>query len=408
MTLVLIAGVSVSAFITSILNPAPFYIEGIDVLSARHFGMISYAVFCVQFMLMASVVLGIYGWEMFKWFAPYLIIHLFVGATSIFPPTVLTVVFPISYFIAVSIKRGTFRRTAILTGVYGSIHYSINLVLVYIVSGRITFGYYALPQSQYAGHIADLLIACIIYALLGGVNHGRIFGLVVRWSSRVAFLVPESVTDARIPEVDREAIQRFLHSRGFDRFKRETAKWGFQFLQAAVILGVCAAVGHRVNGLIIMLCVVAYGLIIRRRLHVGPVQCTLIEIFLITAMAVISPSYRYTIYVPVMLGFFIVFILYRVRLYMDEKDVLHDALTEARIKLDTLINKPFRIETASADEIRARCVAHGKNDEYAEFCIMAFRSGLTRKEIAEKLHLSFNTVKEYKRIRKAELEAEPA
>lgn len=68
-------------------------------------------------------------------------------------------------------------------------------------------------------------------------------------------------------------------------------------------------------------------------------------------------------------------------------------------------NVKFDVATSSEREIRDRCLLLGKSDEYADFCVLAFRSGLTRKEIAERLHLSEHTVKKYKRDRKRELEA---
>lgn len=64
----------------------------------------------------------------------------------------------------------------------------------------------------------------------------------------------------------------------------------------------------------------------------------------------------------------------------------------------------FKCKTASAAELRARCLALGKNDEYARFMALVYRSGKTRKEIAGELCISEGTVKKYKHDRTIEME----
>lgn len=66
--------------------------------------------------------------------------------------------------------------------------------------------------------------------------------------------------------------------------------------------------------------------------------------------------------------------------------------------------KKFNCKTATEDEIRKRCIELGKKDDYAYFMILVYRSGKTRKEIAEKFFLSEATVKKYKHDRTLELE----
>lgn len=70
-----------------------------------------------------------------------------------------------------------------------------------------------------------------------------------------------------------------------------------------------------------------------------------------------------------------------------------------------IFNKPkFSCDTATEYQIKEKCRKLGKSKEYVDFCIDAFVVKLTRKEMANKYMLEPNTIKQYKRIRRKELE----
>lgn len=113
------------------------------------------------------------------------------------------------------------------------------------------------------------------------------------------------------------------------------------------------------------------------------------------------PTFKYFRLVTAIAGLSLLYAMYRDSVCTD-KNKIADAEVSI-LKPNKL--KPFQCVTATEDELRARCLALGKNDEYIRFAILAFRSGKTRKEIARELFLTESTVKEYKRRRKRELES---
>lgn len=74
------------------------------------------------------------------------------------------------------------------------------------------------------------------------------------------------------------------------------------------------------------------------------------------------------------------------------------------IKLPIFNKSSFSCDTATEYQIKEKCRKLGKSKEYADFCIDAFVIKLTRKEMASKYMLEPNTIKQYKRIRRKELE----
>jgi len=90
--------------------------------------------------------------------------------------------------------------------------------------------------------------------------------------------------------------------------------------------------------------------------------------------------------------------MYKVATYQDYVQQLQEELT-------LFYSKPaFKCDTATETEMLDRCRELGKSAEYARFCVMAFVEKRRRKDIASAMYLAESTVKEYKRLRRRELE----
>lgn len=79
-------------------------------------------------------------------------------------------------------------------------------------------------------------------------------------------------------------------------------------------------------------------------------------------------------------------------------------IREKLIKLPMFSKPSFCCNTATEKQMAKRCRELGKSKEYTNFCIDAFVIKLSRKEMAQKYILEPNTIKQYKRIRRKELE----
>jgi len=152
-------------------------------------------------------------------------------------------------------------------------------------------------------------------------------------------------------------------------------------------------------------CKWAYDKKTESHLHIGKAQCAIASygIFIIIGLicAGLSVASPYMQNQPMMQ---IILAIAATWAWAAAGDIQY-SYSEAQRELKQFKDKPpFRCETATADEIRARCIERGKTDEYADFLIAVHRSGKTQKEIASEHGIAPATVKEYKRKRTRELE----
>ena len=76
------------------------------------------------------------------------------------------------------------------------------------------------------------------------------------------------------------------------------------------------------------------------------------------------------------------------------------------LKLEKLkqLQLNFNVKLATKEELIKRCKKLGKNQSYIDFCVDAFYNKLLNKELSEKYFITEKTAKEYKRLRKKDLE----
>ena len=67
-------------------------------------------------------------------------------------------------------------------------------------------------------------------------------------------------------------------------------------------------------------------------------------------------------------------------------------------------DKPFCCETATEDEMRARCREKGKGSDYTGYMVDCFIVKLSHKELSAKYNIADRTSVAYKKKRKQELE----
>jgi hypothetical protein len=258
-----------------------------------------------------------------------------------------------------------------------------------IKTGAIALGYNYQPQYVMAIMYIDLIILSLAIYLKGGINSGRMGLLVV---------FPEAVNNASLDSEDLAAIERYKALRGWRKVRASLSLIGFQFLQWGLVLLACAIGSVFLSGLVISAAFIIYGFVIQRRWHSNSlVWCTLSAVAMFFVAASVTPSFKYTEFLPILVALALIYGLYRIAIYAEK---YHSTVS----KLNEYLNKTFTCATASAEELRERCLAIGKSDEDIEFAIDVFRSGKPYKTIADERCVTPQAVKKRKARFRAELE----
>jgi len=160
----------------------------------------------------------------------------------------------------------------------------------------------------------------------------------------------------------------------------------FQLLQWAFIIFVSSLNGRAIEAIILTTSFIVHGFIVKRKWHSDSVAiCTTISaVAFYLASASILP-FQISVLLPVVIGAGMAYGAYQIVQYTNPL-------------------KTFSVSTCTEEEMRERCTRLGKSKEYADFCVAAFVHKTRRKEIALEMGLSENTIKEYKRKRRNELE----
>lgn len=184
--------------------------------------------------------------------------------------------------------------------------------------------------------------------------------------------------------------------------------------QLAVALFICKLGGVLIEGLIASVSMAIFGLYIqprwrfklKRKENESNVRYflkyfagnTLVSAGLFFVIGRTVQHFNYMLSAAVLLGLAATMLFSQLERVLADRSALRDELAALKAK------PPFQCKTATADEIRARCLSLGKPETYAEFLVDAHRSGLRQKEIAVKYGLTTETVKEYKRKRTREVD----
>lgn len=185
-------------------------------------------------------------------------------------------------------------------------------------------------------------------------------------------------------------------------------------VQFAVALVVCKLGGVLIEGLIASVSFAIFGLFIRPRWHLRLRQkeseskkrhyfknfliCTFASAGLFLVIGRTVPAFNYVLSASVLLGF-------AAAVFFNRLEYAHDEITVLREENNAFKSaSPFKCKTATAEEIRERCLSLGKDDRYADFLVAVHRSGRRQKDIAEEFGITPETVKEYKRKRTREVD----
>lgn len=274
-----------------------------------------------------------------------------------------------------------------------------QFITIVTKTGDFTLGYNALSQYQWFMWSIDMNIFITILFAWGGVKN-ELVGEILKRFSRKHVLRSETIGVAHSDNEDREAVAAFVSLVGFQRIFAVATMISIQIVQWGIMMAICAIGNVLAEGILISLSFAVHGFIIKRRWHSkSGTGCLLFcsAMFYVAAKAI--PSTGYSQLIAIVIGIVLLLGLNRIDVYICE----HASMSN---ELKRLTEHKFCCTTANEDEIRARCLELGKNDEYANFVILAFRSGLRQKEIAAKTGLTVETVRKYKRIRRKELEAQ--
>jgi hypothetical protein len=226
------------------------------------------------------------------------------------PPFILSGVLPYILMIAYGFRKQAFKKTLfrvlklyVVVGVYQGMSEVIKL-------GAFKLGYSVLEPYQFVLWNTELVILLFVISMKGGSSYAR---------DRFYNLFPGGGQSLRARHQSGENVQAYDELHGLERVISRFAVYGYQLFQWALILIVCALGSVFIEGLIISSAFALYGLIIKNRWHSKSlVACTFASINMIAMPALLIPSFKYSQFLPIIIGFIIVYGLYRAALYQQD------------------------------------------------------------------------------------------
>lgn len=304
-------------------------------------------------------------------------------------------------FIAAT-KHSNFKSAGKRTLITISIIGAYQVLALITKTGAFILGYNPLTQYQWLVCSIDLVIVIILIFTTGGEKH--VLGQILGRNTWKCNIFPEEVNVVKNDDEDRATQLEFDALTGFRRIRAVSLFIGFQIIQWTIILFMCALGNVLIEGTVITVSFVVHGSIIKRRWHSKSIViCTLVSALMFYVAARAIPAFGYTQLFPVIVGIILLYTMYRIAVYVDKNETTKEELL---VYLQSTKPKPFCCDTATEEEMRTRCRSLGKSKEYEQFCVLAFTYKERRKDIAAQLFLAESTVKEYKRVRRKELEME--
>lgn len=254
----------------------------------------------------------------------------------------------------------------------------------HMVSGIIKLGAVPLLQQFIDVSVGTKLIYSIDYYLFiallfcwkGGAIDGRRF---------VYLGFPEDFKRAGHDNEDAEAVRRFNSMPKAKRAVGFLLLYGFQIAQLLLVLLVCRIGNVSLESALILFAFLTAGIIIKRRWHSeSVVVCTMAMILIFYAAARFVAPVNISIIIPIIIGFLICYVAYRVAIYTDE----HKSLKDFRY---------FDLKSCTEKELAGRMKIVGIPPADMDFCMDAFKSELTIEELAEKHHYAVQSVKNKKK-----------
>ena len=119
------------------------------------------------------------------------------------------------------------------------------------------------------------------------------------------------------------------------------------------------------------------------------IACTLTTALMFLAFARLMPDIRYSLVITIYSAIILTIILNKL------------GQLQSYIKS---VKQPFMLVTATEEQIRKKCLGLNKSENYINFTIDAFVNKMSDNELCGKYFYTDRTVKEYKRLRRRELE----
>jgi hypothetical protein len=256
------------------------------------------------------------------------------------------------------------------------------------------FGHNILSDKQMMLLQLDYSIMLCLILLKGGVGHVAWLGKLVAFPGG-----QESLCAVRPGGEVSEARAEYDSLKGLERVISRIVKYGFQVFQLALVIALCAIGSVLLEGAVVCVAFIVYGFLIQRRWHSKSILiCTLFAPIAFFSMGRLFPAFQYSQFILILAAFGLCYGLYRKAL----KDEAYEAMC---VEHAALTSRNFICETATTEELRARMLELGKNDEDIDFAFKAFRSGIPQKILADDYMVTLEAIKKRKQRLKRELEA---
>ena len=270
--------------------------------------LISAIIFMLQFIMQVGFSINEYSKKLLLLTLPYLLVYI-IG-NIFFPYFIITAIAPFIYIITLGIYRKNLAKTLLRYIIYAVIIIFYQYIAIAIKSTG--FSYYAgeVSVSYYRILIIniDLLILSAILFTIGGEKF---------YAAHEHIFYPEAIGSPEYDREDHNALDNFSKYQGFQKVMAMALLITFQLIQWTIILVFCHIGNVFIEGLVITASFVIHGLIIKRRWHSNNlIICTLGSALMFYVAAKSSVSFYYSQLFPVIVGLIMVYILYRVSVYI--------------------------------------------------------------------------------------------
>jgi hypothetical protein len=148
----------------------------------------------------------------------------------------------------------------------------------------------------------DLILVILLIFAIGGVDYVN-----------EHILVPGSFSNPKPSTEDTRVLTEFNKIKGFKRLLAWALVMLIQLVQWGLILLACGLSNRLIEGLVITISFIAHGLIIRNRWHSNSlVVCSLLSVALFYLAASATVPFKYTQFLPIVIGLLLLYMLYRV------------------------------------------------------------------------------------------------
>jgi len=287
---------------------------------------IEHLIFMVNFFLFSSFVLDIYDRRILRAVLPYAAIH--IGAWIVTPVggyMYLTAAIPVLYLVCWLLYLQDLRRGMLRLLSLGCFLVSYQYISLIVKTGCFAWTY------NHVGFYAELIIAidlliftAIFYCLGGERKHEKI-------CADQLVLFPGKIGSAKESAEDTRLVESFRAIAGYKKALAVLLLFGFQIMQWLFILMVCYIGSVFIEGVLITLSYVAFGIVIKRRVHTSVILCTVISSIMFYAAARAIPPFGHSQFLPVLVGLLLIYAMYRAAIHGDHDFVLERFCDRARM-----------------------------------------------------------------------------